>query len=259
MASGISEQPAPLLWPVRPLPGAIAPGQVHLWAWTFNAPAEPAAADLKLLDDSERRRTARFYFLPDRVRYSVCHANVRRILASYLQRQPESLAFREGARGKPELASDSSLRFNLSHSKSVAVLAVALDTEVGVDVEDVRPIERNVAERFFSPAELDAMAALDSLEWLDAFYRCWTRKEAILKVEGVGLRIPLNSFDVSVRGDEPAALLAARPEAKLTAHWRLRHLSVVAGTMGALALADGSATIHTCAYSPQIESETEAE
>src|SRR5271170_6522339 len=184
MASGTSNQPASLLWPVRPLSGAIAAAEVHVWAWTFAGPTEPAQTDLDILDENERKRTARYYFGPDRVRYSVCHANMRRILGSYLYSPPESLVFREAVGGKPALllgASNAPLRFNLSHSKTTALLAVALGLEVGVDVEDIRPIERPVAERFFSRAELSSMAPLDGQDWLDAFYRCWTRKEAILK------------------------------------------------------------------------------
>ena len=256
MTSRISTQPASLLWPKRGLPEEIGPGEVHVWAWTFTGLAEPSDADLEILDDHERKRTARFYFAPDRVRYSVCHANMRRILASYLARTPESLVYREAEGGKPELALDSSdprLRFNLSHSKSIALLAVTLDSEVGVDVEDLRPIERDVAKRFFSPAEIASMAALDGEEWLDAFYRCWTRKEAILKVEGMGLRIPLDSFDVSVREDEPAALLVARPEAKLTTHWRLQHLAPADGSMGALAVEDKDAEITTSSFIAEPE------
>ena len=251
MTSRISAQPASLLWPARGLPVEIRPGEVHVWAWTFTGPAEPSEADLDILDDQERRRTARYYFAPDQVRFSVCHANMRRILASYSGKPPESLVYREAEGGKPELILEAPappLRFNLSHSKSVALLAVTLKSEVGVDVEDVRPIERDVAKRFFSPAEIASMAPLDGEEWLEAFYRCWTRKEAILKVEGLGLRIRLDSFDVSLRKDESAALLAARPGAKLTAHWYLHHLAPANGSMGALAVLDAGAQITTTSF-----------
>lgn len=251
MTSRIAAQFASLLWPARGLPVEIHPGEVHVWAWTFTGPADPSKADLDLLDDQERRRTARYYFAPDQVRFSVCHANMRRILGSYLGKPPESLVYREAEGGKPELvpeASDPPLRFNLSHSKSVALLAVTLSSEVGVDVEDVRPIERDVAKRFFSPTEIASMAPLDGEERLDAFYRCWTRKEAILKVEGQGLRIPLDSFDVSVRAEEPAALLDARPGAKLTAYWHLHHLAPANGSMGALAVRDAAAQITTSSF-----------
>ncbi len=256
MASGISTQPASLLWPPRSLPAAIGPGDVHVWSWTVTGPNQPSQADLSILDESERRRTARYYFAPDRIRYSVCHANMRRILASYLKRTPKSLTFREAEGGKPELVlnePDAPLSFNLSHSKSVALLAVALNMAIGVDVEDIRPIEREVANRFFSPSEIASMADLDGEDWLDAFYRCWTRKEAVIKAEGFGLRIPLAAFDVSVRADESAALLAARPKAKLTAAWHLHHLAPAGGSIGALAVADAAAEIKT--YSFQVNAE----
>ncbi len=234
----------------------IGKGEAHVWAWNFAGPGEPREADLKILDEQERQKTRRFYFAPDRVRYSASHARMRRILASYLGKDPASLAFHEGAWGKPELAltpGGAPIRFNLSHSKTVGVLAVTVGMEIGVDVEDVRPIERDVAKRYFSAAEQAGMAALDGLEWLDAFYRCWTRKEAILKVEGVGLRIPLDSFDVSVREEEPAALLAARPEAKLTSDWHLHHLEAATGTMGALAIGDAAARISMHALPSEAE------
>ena len=237
-----------MLWQTASLPRALPLGEVHLWAWTFGGADAPSDRDLSILDPHERQRTARFRFPVDQIRYAVCHANMRRILGSYLGRSPESLAFREGSGGKPSLADEASLlRFNLSHSKTLAVLAVALDMDVGVDVEDIRPIESDVAKRFFSPREVASLAMLEEPEswsaWLDGFYRCWTRKEAILKAEGAGLRTPLDSFDVSLLPDEPAALLDARPEAKLTANWHLVHFSPADGVMGAVAVGNPSATV----------------
>jgi len=244
MASKVLHQPATLLWPTARLPIPLAAGEVHVWAWTFDRDGSPADADLRILDDFERKRTARFHFPADQVRYSVCHANLRRILASYLGAPPESLIFREGSGGKPELAVDGgSLQFNLSHSKSVAAAAVSIDIEVGVDVEDIRPIEADVAKRYFSPAENASLAALAGSEWLAGFYRCWTRKEAILKAEGVGLRTPLDSFDVSLLEGEAAAVLAVRPESKLKSKWFLHHLAIAERTMGALAVASEAAAV----------------
>jgi 4'-phosphopantetheinyl transferase len=256
MGPRISSQPGSLLWPEKSLPVEIDFNEVHVWAWTFGGPDELSDNDLEILDEQERKRTERFYFAPDKVRYSVCHANMRRILGSYLRKPPQSLVYREAEGGKPELVlttADLPLRFNLSHSKTIALLAVRLDSEVGVDVEDIRPIEHDVATRFFSPAEIARMAPLDGEAWFDAFYRCWTRKEAILKGEGMGLRIPLDSFDVSLLADEPAALLAARPRSKLTGDWRLHHLAPAEGSMAALAVASSPADIKTFALMEEIE------
>jgi len=245
MAFDRPTQPAALLWPATQLPQSISGEEIHVWAWSFRRDATPQAEDLRILDDRERQRTTRFRFPADQVRYSVCHASMRRVLASYLDTSPELLAFGEGPGGKPELAlepQDRPLQFNLSHSKSIGLLAVARNMEVGVDVEDIRPIETGVAERFFSSAEVASLRNLHGLEWLDAFYRCWTRKEAILKAEGVGLRIPLGAFDVSL-ADESAALLAVRPQANLTAAWQLHNLAPAEGSIGSLAVGRPASTV----------------
>jgi 4'-phosphopantetheinyl transferase len=240
-AQGTTRQ---LLWPTALPAGSIAPGEVHLWSWTFDRPGTPADEELRILNDLERQRTFRFRFPVDQVRFCVCRANMRRLLASYIGRAPESLVFSEDTGGKPGLAEAMPLRFNLSHSKTLAVLAVTIGGEIGVDVEDIRPIEADVAKRFFSAREVASLGTLsDWEEWLAGFYRCWTRKEAVLKAEGAGLRIPLDSFDVSLLADEPAALLEARPEAKLTADWRLHSFSPAEGVAGALAFADPAARI----------------
>jgi len=241
-AARLSTKPATLLWPTARLPVPLAPGEVHVWAWTFDQDGAPAEEDLRILDDDEKRRAARYHFPVDQVRYSMSHANMRRILGSYLGSHPESLVFRDGAGGKPELAVDP-LRFNLSHSKSVAALAVSFDIEIGVDVEDLRPIDPDVAKRYFSPAENASLATLAGWEWLRAFYRCWTRKEAILKAEGVGLRTPLDSFDVSLLEGDQAAVLGVRPEARFESKWFLHHLAPAEGTMGALAVGSEAAIL----------------
>ena len=228
---------SPLKWPASRIRETIAPNEVHLWAWVL----EPATVDLpahvEILSCQESERMHAFHFAPDRLRYAVAHANLRRILGGYLQRSPEKICFDAQRFGKPELASEerSSLHFNLSHTRSIAVLAVAQGQPVGVDIEDVRPIEPEAAAAHFSAAELSDLGTLHGDAWLAGFYRCWTRKEAILKAEGVGLHRALHSFDVGLLQDEPAELLATR---ECFSHpWKLHHLSPALGTIGALATA----------------------
>jgi 4'-phosphopantetheinyl transferase len=224
-----------LNWPSAEIPGTIAANEVHLWAWTLNpAPPDPSP-HVALLDSQELQRMHKFYFTRDRARYAANHANLRRILGAYLNQLPERVKLRADPLGKPELAFEDPIAFNLSHSRTIAVLAVAHGQPVGVDVEDVRPIEPEVAARFFSAAELAALSPLQGEAWVTGFYRCWTRKEAILKAEGVGLYRALDSFDVSLRADEPAELLASR--AAFRYPWKLHHLSPAAGIVGALATA----------------------
>jgi 4'-phosphopantetheinyl transferase len=193
-----------------------------------------------LLNSHELQRMRSFYFAHDRARYAVTHANLRRILGGYLNQAPEQVNLQTDPLGKPELAGED-LPFNLTHSRSIAVLAVAHGQPVGVDVEDVRPIEPEVAATHFSAAELAALNQLQGDAWLTGFYRCWTRKEAILKAEGVGLHRALDSFDVALLADEPAELLATREAFRYP--WKLHHLTPAAGAVGALATAQPRARL----------------
>jgi len=177
----------------------------------------------------------RFHFAADRARYAVAHANLRRILGAYLNRAAEKIRFRVNHFGKPELAGEASLNFNLSHCRSTAVLAVAHGQPVGVDVEDVKPVEPEVADTHFSAMELSELNRLHGDAWLSSFYRCWTRKEAILKAEGVGVSRALDSFDVELSPEKPPQLLGTRE--RFSHPWTLHDLSPSLGTIGALATA----------------------
>ena len=226
---------SPLTWPASPFLGTIAPDEVHLWAWVLEPTACNLSAHLQILDRQEQERVQRFHFAADRERYAIAHGNLRRILGAYLNLAPERLCFRNNQFGKPELAGETLLKFSLSHSKTVAVLAVDHAQPVGVDVEDVRPIEAEVADRHFSATELADLRGLQGEAWLAGFYRCWTRKEAILKAEGVGLSRGLDTFDVSLLADKKAELISTRQ--RFSYPWRLHDASPSSGTIGALATA----------------------
>jgi len=221
-----------LAWPVSPLRDAIAVDEVHLWSWTLERSAVDLSADSELLDDQERQRLGRFHFVQDRDRYAAAHGNLRRILGAYLGQPPGTIRFRVNRFGKPELADSSScLSFNLTHTQKIAIVAVAYEAPVGVDAEEIHPIEPEVADMHFSPAELSQLKTLKGDARLTGFFRCWTRKEAVLKGEGVGLHLPLDSFDVSL--GETAELLEARQ--RFSYRWNLHHLEPAAGVVGALA------------------------
>lgn len=226
-----------------------------MWAWPLdraNADADPSsdlASDLALLDAGELDRYHRFHFERDRSRFAVAHAEMRRILGAYLDRPPSSLRFRANRFGKPEIEGEAAIRFNLSHTSGldpvsgVAVLALSLDTEVGIDIEEIHDIETEVARQNFSQAELSALGSLAGEEWLWGFYRCWTRKEAILKAEGVGLNLPLDAFDVSLLPGAPAELLGTKPAAAHLHPWKLHDVSPGGRLVAALAAGNAEAEI----------------
>jgi 4'-phosphopantetheinyl transferase len=232
----VDEGNARLEWPISGVRNAMQSDEVHLWAWALAPSTVGLPAHIAILDQRELERAYRFHFAADRERYAVAHANLRRILGGYLNQRPEKICFRTGAFGKPELADgDPPLHFNLAHSRSIATLAVAHGLPLGVDVEDIRPIEPEVARSHFSARELSDLDRLQGGAWLSGFYRCWTCKEAILKAEGVGLQCALDSFDVALLPDAPAELLETRTPFKYP--WKLFHLAPAAGTTGALATA----------------------
>jgi 4'-phosphopantetheinyl transferase len=99
------------------------------------------------------------------------------------------LEFAHGPHGKPYLRDAPQLRFNLSHSGGVSLVAVALDVEVGVDIERLRPMPdcQAVAERFLAPEDAAALAETPAVEREREFFIRWTRSEAMWKARGIGL------------------------------------------------------------------------
>ncbi len=217
---------------------ASAAGSVDLWLWDLaTAPAE-LARFARVLGPEEAARAKRFRFPTDRDRYIAAHGRMREILGDYLDDAPARLAFGTGSHGKPFLDGPhrgSDLRFNLSHSDHLAALGVCRGFDIGVDVEFIRPVTEDIARHFFSAAEIAALSTLSGARWERGFFRCWTRKEAIIKTFGQGLSMPLDSFDVSVAEGEPPSLLRLADDADAPNLWQIHHFEPRADCMGAVA------------------------
>jgi 4'-phosphopantetheinyl transferase len=215
-------------------PVGTAPVRIDLWTWPLEASPRETAALEAVLSTNERRRAASFVFALDRHRFVVGRGRLRQILSRYVALPPEALRFRYGAHGKPALSPGRPAPcFNLSHSGGLAALVIA-DCDVGVDIEEVRPVDGAVAERFFSASENAALRGLRGVDWRDAFYRCWTRKEAVVKALGKGLSLRLSSFDVSVA---PSASLLLRLEGcrEAASQWSIVDVALPRGLVGAIA------------------------
>lgn len=227
-------------WASPPRPPRLANGEVHVWLASLTQPAAQVAELRELLDADERGRADRFHFEKDRGRFVVARALLRRLLGLYLNARPAELSFAYGAFGKPELRGEAgappALRFNLAHSHELALYAFARGREVGVDLEHVRPdlAGEEIAERFFSAREVAALRSLAPEARAEGFFNCWTRKEAYIKALGEGLSHPLDSFTVSLRPGEPAALLEVEGDEAEAARWSLRELRPAPGYVAAL-------------------------
>jgi 4'-phosphopantetheinyl transferase len=185
----------------------------------------------------ERRRASRFRHSVDRSRFVAAHSALRAILGRYLGLEPSRLRFSYGRFGKPSIVEPlgaSSVEFNLSHSGGLALIAVSWGRRVGIDLEhvDASRSGQEVAETYFSPREIAALRALPRERQTDAFFACWTRKEAYLKARGDGLSFPLDRFSVSVSPEEPAPLLDCGDDE--TQRWVLQNLRPGAGWAAAL-------------------------
>lgn len=188
------------------------PGEVHVWQIKLDCASRTLMALRAMLSLDERERAARFRLAELSRRWTVARAAVRSILAAYAGSEPQSLVFRVGTYGKPELAGPSQgISFNLSRTRGLALLAVADTCRIGIDAETVHAdidIE-GISRRFFARGEADEILALAPDARLTAFFTCWTRKESFVKAIGAGLSLPLNGFRVTVRADQPARLISA--------------------------------------------------
>jgi len=158
---------------------------------------------LAVLTEDERQRALRFRFERDRNMYVQVRAALRRQLAEYLDMASEELRFVHNDAGKPRLGAPCGnvrISFNVSHSGSRGLLAFGFGCCIGVDVEVMRPeLEfEALARHSFSAHEQRQLQGLERDEWMAAFYRCWTRKEAYIKALGDGVSYGLDRFDVSL-------------------------------------------------------------
>ena len=204
----------------------------------------------RTLAPDERERAARFYFDRDRRKFTAARGQLRMILGRYTGADPTALVFSYGPRGKPALSGQfqpANLKFNLSHSGELALLAVTLDREVGVDIEDIHTLNdaEAIAERLFSPNETSVFRALPEPERLEGFFRCWTCKEAYVKATGDGLSRPTESFDVVFTRGERTRLVSVDGEPDEAVRWRMAALEPATGYIGAIAV-EGEGWSLTC-------------
>jgi 4'-phosphopantetheinyl transferase len=226
--------PAGLVWSLPPQVFDIRENAVHVWSIGPHDADSCLECCRDLLSLEERERAAKFKFERDRRRYIVAHGGLRSILASYSKMNAVDLQFSLGGNGKPYLEPTSvtpTFQFNLSHSHASALIAVTKNGEVGIDIEHIREdfAFDEVAERFFTSREVAALRALPSGLQRQAFYQCWTGKEAFLKAKGTGLSGALDEVEIVHTSEGAVRISGTLP------NWKLVELSPADGYVGALA------------------------
>jgi 4'-phosphopantetheinyl transferase len=191
------------------------------------------------LSADEREWAGRFYFERDRQFYIVGRGLLRWLNGRYLHKPPADIQFTYGEHGKPALAGEQALQFNVSHGQGKLLIGFARGAALGVDIEQIRLLDNadKLARRFFSEAENEAYVSVPPSQKGEAFYNCWTRKEAFIKAVGEGLSYPLRRFDVTLRPGKPARLLRVKGSVEDAARWSLFSLTPFPGCRGALVVA----------------------
>ncbi len=216
-------------------------GDVHVWHAFFRG---NSGSNSSMLTAEELLRAKRLVRPADQEKFIFSRIVLRQVLSHYLSIPPEKIEFGVGEHGKP-FVQDSDVQFNLSHSGDCVLIGVAQNRSIGVDVEFVRHKQdyMALAKRFFSQAEFLAIQA--SEKPIEAFYRCWTRKEAFLKATGMGLSFGLSNFEVgvSVLSAQQSALLNVRNKAYDASAWFVRSIS----------LGEGADSYYAAIAMPQFE------
>lgn len=188
---------------------------IHLWLAYYQKADDPALRCTlrELLSDAERTQETAFHFADDRLRYLVTRAMVRTVLSRYASVAAADWEFALNAYGRPEIAARHGvhgLHFNISHTRGLIALAVSRNRAVGVDVENVaeRQPSIGIADHFFAPAEVAALAALPEQARGERFFEYWTFKESYIKARGMGLSLPLDRFSFHFHGEQAVSLSA---------------------------------------------------
>lgn len=214
-------------------------GDIHIWRACLDVPSNHLSRFQSLLNIDEIERANRFRFTIHRDRFIARRGILRTLLGQALECPPQDICFAYSVYGKPYLVQEPNLKlhFNLSHSEGLALIALTLGRDVGVDIEKVTPSLRDdtVPEQFFHPHEVALLRSLPQPDQAEAFLRFWVLKEAYIKALGKGLSFPLHSFDTSPVWNARANKSYTLDDPETAKVWALRILAPAPRYTAALA------------------------
>lgn len=235
--SVILGQPSSLLNGIKP--PELASDRVHVWHLNLAGDDETYRKCWDILTNEERERARQFRIDKLQHRFILCRGQLKLLLSAYLSIHPRRIEFVIGKQGKPRLAGtsiDQGLAFNLSHSGTIGLLALAYDRALGVDVEvwrEIRNIEGLVA-RCFAPGEKAYWHSLGNCERKKGFYRIWTCKESFVKAVGKGISLGLNQCAVEIA--EKVKFAGIPKKYGLPRQWQLQEIEMSSGISAALTI-----------------------
>jgi 4'-phosphopantetheinyl transferase len=233
--------------------------EVHVWYLAVEPGSHNWALERReILSEREEDRRTRFVFEKDRRLFLASHVLVRSVLSKYAAIPPAEWSFAEHDNGKPFIIGPDGatlLRFNLSHTRGMAAIAVALDLEVGIDVEQISGSDdEHLAKTCFTEAERRGLDSLPEMERLDRFFDLWTLKEAYLKARGTGLSTPLQEFSVTPQGMTDASIAFTSAINDHPASWQFhRYRPSESHRLAVAVRRDSAQPMHVRLYNAQNE------
>ncbi len=210
---------------------ALARDRVIVWRVDLDVDERRVMAMRHLLTPDEVARADRYKFDRHRRRFTMARAILRTQLGHYLNKAPKSVVIQTTSFGKPfvdQPFASNAVRFNVSHSHELALIAFTQDAPIGVDLEwrYISVDHMSIANKYFSAEEVRQYVALPPEQQEIAFYNCWTRKEAYIKAIGEGLSHPLDDFIVAFLPGEPARLVSDRSDPDAPKIWQFAALNL---------------------------------
>jgi 4'-phosphopantetheinyl transferase len=226
-------------WSIPSRIPVLGQSEIHLWRINLIQTDEDERRLKKSLSDEECNRSAAFYFIHDQRRFIIRRAVLRHLLAAYLDMPAKDVQLLSTLNGKPFINGQNGpdgIRFSCSHSADWALVAIGRGNELGVDMEQHRPLvdSRELVNACFSSHEIAEWSALPETLKPHCFFDGWTRKEAFIKALGMGLLLPLKSFSVSLAANQPAGLLNVENDSEAIGRWSMQSLDVRLGYSGAI-------------------------
>jgi len=229
---------------------SLQPDQVHVWSVCKSTHEDRLLMYWELLDATEKERALKFRFRKDRYCFIIARGVLRKLLSIYLDVTPVEIKFQFGRNGKPYVNHPSDIKFNISHSGDTILLGFVQRYSIGIDVEYTKrkvDVEK-IAQLFFSEEEVSSLFALDQAYHTQAFYNCWTRKEAFIKAEGSGLSFPLDQFVVSLDSTKEATLIDTKWDKKEKEKWALNTIEPGKDYIGAVSVKGAVSDIQSWRY-----------
>lgn len=189
---------------------SLKKNETHLWIAECDEGGSSIEALKDILSDVEKKRAKAFHFKRDYRRYTYAHALLRSVISFYTGLHPENIKFSTNNSGKPFLNDKQGIQFNLSHTRDLVAVVISPGVQIGVDVERYKPFTDmdDVASRIMTTIEYLQFLELDKEAKELFFYKCWVRKEAVVKAWGTGIDQNLSKIPVieNLLADSPTVL-----------------------------------------------------